>query len=77
MGRRYVQRIAQSSAESLEKSDLKFGLLPENKYEVVVDELILKRIKSENTEIIQAGYKTADELIGSHLTLKNLKPSSR
>jgi hypothetical protein len=66
-----------SSAESLRESDLKFGRLPEDPYEVVVDELILKRIQSDDPDIIQAGYKTADELLGRHLTLKNIDISSK
>ena len=61
-----------SSSESLQPDDIKYGSLPEKKYDVVVDELILKRLKANNSEIIMAGYKNADELIGRHLTLKNL-----
>lgn len=61
-----------SSSEGLEKSDLIFGELPEKKYDVVVDKLILERLINQNPDIVMAGYKTADELLGRHLTLKNL-----
>lgn len=61
-----------SASDYLKEEDLKFGRLPETKYEVVVDELILSRAHENDSEIIQAGYKTADELLGRHLTLKNL-----
>ncbi len=61
-----------SSKDNISESDLIFGRMPENKYEVVLDNLILKRLQDDNPDIIQAGYKTADELLGRHLTLKNL-----
>ena len=61
-----------SSSDDLEESDIEFGRLPENRYEVVVDALILKRLQEDYSDIAQAGYKTPDELIGRHLTLKNL-----
>lgn len=61
-----------SSADDLKKSDIKYGRLPENKYEVVVDSLILTRLQSFDTEIIQAGYKVPEELLGRHLTLRHL-----
>ncbi len=61
-----------SSSKSLKEEDLKFGTLPEDTYDIVVDELVLKRFQDEDPDIIQAGYKTADELIGRHLTLKNM-----
>ena len=61
-----------SSSDDLTKSDLIFGRLPEKKSEVVIDSLILKRLQEDFSDIDQAGYKTADELIGRHLTLKNL-----
>ena len=61
-----------SSSEDLQKEDIKYGSLPEKKYDVVVDELVLQRLKKNYYEIIMAGYKNADELVGRHLTLKNL-----
>lgn len=62
-----------SSADDLEKEDIVYGRLPEKRYEVVIDSLILKRLLENFSDIDQAGYKTADELIGRHLTLKNLR----
>lgn len=62
-----------SSRENLTEEDIKYGKLPEDPYDVVIDELILTRFQSEDPDIIQAGYKTADELIGRHLTLHNMK----
>ena len=61
-----------SSYEDLNRNDLIYGRLPENRYEVVVDDLILKRLQDDYSDIAQAGYKTSDELLGRHLTLKNL-----
>ena len=61
-----------SSSEDLSQEDIIYGRLPEEKYEVVIDQLILTRIKEDNQDIVMAGYKTPDELLGRHLTLKNL-----
>ena len=63
-----------SSIDDLTDADLICGRLPEDKYEIVVDELILRRLQDEGGDIIQAGYKTPDELLGRPLTLKNLPP---
>ena len=62
-----------SASDYLTEEDLKFGRLPENQYEVVVDELVLRRTKENDSEIIQAGYKDAEEIVGRHLVLKNLE----
>ena len=61
-----------SSADDLVKDDIITGRLPEDKYEVVIDKLVLDRVKETNAEIIQAGYKTPEEMVGRHLTLNNL-----
>ena len=61
-----------SAAEDLKEEDIKYGRLPENRYEVVLDALLLKRAQEENTDMILAGYKTPDELLGRHLTLQDL-----
>ena len=61
-----------SSADDLTEEDLIYGELPKNEYEIVVDALVLTRVQQEYSEISEAGYKTADELIGRHLTLKGL-----
>ena len=61
-----------SSSDDLTEDDIIYGRLPENKQEVVIDQLILSRLQEDYSDISQAGYKTADELIGRHLTLKNL-----
>ena len=61
-----------SAAEDLKEEDIKYGRLPENRYEVVLDALLLKRAQEENTDMIHAGYKTPDELLGRHLTLQDL-----
>lgn len=61
-----------SASENLTEEDIKFGRLPENGYEVAVDALLLKRAQEENPDMIQAGYKDPDEIIGRHLTLKEL-----
>jgi len=61
-----------SAAEDLTEEDIKYGRLPENRYEVVMDALLLTRAKEENPDIISAGYKDPQELIGRHLKLKEL-----
>ncbi|MBE6019356.1 MAG: ABC transporter ATP-binding protein/permease [Clostridiales bacterium] len=61
-----------SSSDDLSESDIVYGRLPENRYEVVIDALILERLKDYNYSVVQAGYKTPDELLGRHLTLKDL-----
>ena len=61
-----------SSADDLTKEDIVIGRLPEDKYEVVLDKLVLQRVKETNAEIIQAGYKDPEEMLGRHLTLNNL-----
>ena len=61
-----------SSADDLVKDDIIAGRLPEDKYEVVIDKLVLSRVQDTNAEIIQAGYKTPEEMVGRHLTLNNL-----
>ena len=61
-----------SSADDLTEEDIKFGRLPENKYEVAVDALLIKRAQEENMDMINAGYKYPEELLGRHLTLKEL-----
>ncbi len=61
-----------SAYENLREEDIKYGRLPENRYEVAIDALLIKRAQEENTDMIHAGYKTPDELVGRHLTLKNL-----
>ena len=61
-----------SDSGSLAEEDIKYGRLPENRYEVVIDALLLKRAQEENPDMIHAGYKEPEELIGRHLTLKEL-----
>ena len=61
-----------SASDDLTEEDIKYGRLPENRYEVAVDALMLKRAQEENPDMIHAGYKEPEELIGRHLTLKEL-----
>lgn len=61
-----------SSSDDLTKEDLICGKLPADKYEIAVDALILRRLQDDGGDIIQAGYKTPEELLGRRLTLKNL-----
>ena len=61
-----------SSSDDLTRDDIVHGRLPENRKEIVVDALILKRLQDDYSDIAQAGYKNAEDLIGRHLTLKNL-----
>ncbi|MBE6040726.1 MAG: ABC transporter ATP-binding protein/permease [Clostridiales bacterium] len=61
-----------SSADDLDKGDLVSGRLPEKRLEVVVDGLILERIKESDPDIVQVGFRDPEELIGRHLSLRNL-----
>ncbi len=61
-----------SASENLTEEDIKYGSLPENRYEVAIDALLIKRAQEENPDMIHAGYKEPEELIGRHLTLKEL-----
>lgn len=61
-----------SDADSLTEDDIKFGRLPEKRYEIAVDALLIERIQKENPDIIQAGYKEPEEFLGRKLTLKEL-----
>ena len=61
-----------SASDNLTEEDIKHGRLPENKYEVAIDALLIKRAQDENPDMIHAGYKEPEELIGRHLTLKEL-----
>ena len=61
-----------SPSDTLTADELICGRRPENQYEVVVDALVLNRLKESDQDIIQAGYKDPEELLGRHLLLKNL-----
>ena len=61
-----------SSVSDLSEEDIVVGRLPENRYEIVMDKMILDKLKSDNPDIIMAGYKTPDELLDRSLKLKNL-----
>ena len=61
-----------SSYKDLTEEDLVEGRLPQNKYEVVVDALLLQRLLDNYSDIGQAGYNTPKELVGRHLILNNL-----
>ena len=61
-----------SSYEDLTEEDLIEGRLPQNKYEVVIDALLLQRLLDNFSDIGQAGYSTPKELVGRHLALNNL-----
>ena len=61
-----------SAYEYLAEDDIKYGRLPESRYEVAVDALLIKRVQEENPDMIHAGYRDPEELLGRHLTLKEL-----
>ena len=61
-----------SNSQYLTESDLIAGRLPEDPYELVVDKLIVDRLKENYSDISMAGYNTPEELLGRHLMLKNL-----
>lgn len=61
-----------SASDSLSESDIVCGRLPDGRYEVAVDALVLDRARENDQDIVQAGYKVPEELIGRHLRLKDL-----
>lgn len=61
-----------SASDSLSESDIVCGRLPDGRYEVAVDALVLDRARENDPDIVQAGYKVPEELIGRHLKLKDL-----
>ncbi|MBQ6150384.1 MAG: ATP-binding cassette domain-containing protein [Mogibacterium sp.] len=61
-----------SASDNLTEDDIKYGRLPEKRYEVAIDALLIKRAQEENPDMIHAGYKEPEELLGRHLTLKEL-----
>ena len=61
-----------SASDSLSESDIVCGRLPDGRFEVAVDALVLDRARENNPDIVQAGYKVPEELIGRHLKLKDL-----
>ena len=61
-----------SASDSLSESDIVCGRLPDGRYEVAVDALVLDHARENNPDIVQAGYKVPEELIGRHLKLKDL-----
>lgn len=61
-----------SAAEDLAEEDIVLGRLPEKRYELAIDSLLIERAQEENMDMIHAGYKTPEELLGHHLTLKEL-----
>ncbi len=61
-----------SSAEDLTEEDIVIGRMPEKRYEIAIDSLLIERAQEENMDMIHAGYKTPEELLGHHLTLKEL-----
>ena len=67
-----IFKVSLSASEDLTEEDIKYGRLPENRYEVAIDALLLTRAKEENPDIVNAVYKDPEELLGRHLTLKEL-----
>ncbi len=61
-----------SASDSLSESDIVCGRLPDGRFEVAVDALVLDRARENDPDIVQAGYKVPEELIGRHLKLKDL-----
>ena len=63
-----------ASIDMISESDLIYGKMPENDHEVVLDKLVLDRLRSTNKESIMVGIYEIKDFIGLKLTMDNLNP---
>jgi len=63
-----------SSTNMLNKEDIIQGRMPENEYELVIDEMIIDRMLYASTLAAHAGIKSGSELLGKEVSVKNMKP---
>lgn len=63
-----------SSINMLNKEDITEGRLPENEYELVIDNMVIDRMLTSGTMIAHAGIKSGSELLEKEVTIKNMKP---
>lgn len=64
-----------SSINMISNEDIIQGRMPENEYEIVIDNMIIdKTANSLTTTIVHAGIKSGAELLEKEVTIKNMKP---
>ena len=63
-----------SSIDMLKESDITYGKMPENEYEVVVDEFTIKKMFGNSSAAKMSGISTAKEMVGRNIYLNNMKP---
>ena len=64
-----------SSINMLTNEDIIQGRMPENEYEIVIDNMIIDKITNSATTLIaHAGIKSGSELLEKEVTITNMKP---
>lgn len=63
-----------SSINMISNEDIIQGRMPENEYEIVIDNMIIDRMSNSNNMIAHAGIKSGTELLEKEVTIKNMKP---
>ena len=61
------------STKLIKEQDLIAGTLPQDKYEVVVDQMVLKTILSSMGIAPEAGINSPEKLIGEYISIPNMK----
>lgn len=61
------------STKLIKEQDLIAGTLPQDKYEVVVDQMVLKTILSSMGMAPEAGINSPEKLIGEYISIPNMK----
>lgn len=62
-----------SDSKDLTSDELTAGRLPKNKYEVVVDKLVLDKLIDSGSVIMQAGIASPEDLIGEKLNVSYMR----
>lgn len=63
-----------SSINMISNEDIIQGRMPENEYELVIDNMIIDKMLSSNTLVAHAGIKSGTELLEKEVHMKNMKP---
>lgn len=63
-----------SSINMISNEDIIQGRMPENEYEIVIDNMIIDRMSNSNNMIAHAGIKSGAELLEKEVYIKNMKP---
>lgn len=63
-----------SSINMISNEDIIQGRMPENEYEIVIDNMVVDRMLNSGTMIAHAGIKSGAELLEKEVTIKNMKP---